>query len=192
MDKPPKTNGHSSVYIAAANNGGFDGGMIGPQRNFFAKVSTWNNDIFDAEIEYFPTEDHGSVPLIALYNGLNTIYQGFNIDMPKLVEDPTILKSHYDKWGKKLGYDLQPPEQVVNFLGYALMGQGKIDQAIDYFKQNVDMYPHSFNTYDSLAEAYMNKGETELAIEYYQKVIEIDGPSERVETVIKELKEKLK
>ena len=92
---------------------------------------------------------------------------------------------------KKLGYDLQPPENTINNLGYAFMGQGKIDQAIDYFKQNVKMYPNSSNTYDSLAEGYMEKGETKLAIEYYQKVISMDGKSDRIETVIKELKEKL-
>jgi len=194
LDKPPQ--GFTSLYIAAANNPDRKGAppqmMMRPQRNFFAKVSTWNSNTFNSAIEYFPNEDHGTVPLIALYNALKFVYQDFNINVENIMEDPSRLNSHYNNWSKKLGYDLQPPENTINNLGYAFMGQGKIAQAIDYFKQNVKMYPNSSNTYDSLAEGYMEKGETKLAIEYYQKVISMDGKSDRIEAVIKELQEKLK
>ncbi len=191
LNQKPK--GLTSLYIASANNGQDDSpsSMIGPQREFFAKVSTWNNDTFNSTIEYFPTEDHGSVPLIALHNGLRHLFKGHNIDIGKAIEDPSLLNNHFDTWSKKLGYDYRPPEGLVNYIGYIFLQQGKIDQAITYFKQNIEMYPDSSNTYDSLAEGYIEKGEIKLAIENYQKVISIEGKSERVEKVIEELKEKL-
>lgn len=61
---------------------------------------------------------------------------------------------------------------VLNGYGYRLIRKKHMEKAIKYFKMNVDAFPDYFNTYDSLAEAYMNKGDTELAIKYYKKAME--------------------
>ena len=51
------------------------------------------------------------------------------------------------------------------------MGQGKVDSAIAVFRKNVADYPKSWNTYDSLGEAYAKKGEKKLAVENYSKAL---------------------
>lgn len=53
--------------------------------------------------------------------------------------------------------------------GYALMGAGKTDDAIRVFELNVAEYPEGWNSYDSLAEGYMTKGNNARAIELYRK-----------------------
>ena len=65
-------------------------------------------------------------------------------------------------------------EADINRLGYELIGKNRIDDAIEIFKLNVDAYPRSANVYDSLAEAYLKKGDKELAIKFYSKAVEID------------------
>ncbi|HEX8457755.1 MAG TPA: amidohydrolase family protein [Pyrinomonadaceae bacterium] len=65
-------------------------------------------------------------------------------------------------------------ENFINTLGYYLVAQKRMKEAIDVFKLNVDAYPKSGNTYDSLAEAYMTNGDTEHAIEFYRKAIEVE------------------
>jgi tetratricopeptide (TPR) repeat protein len=65
-------------------------------------------------------------------------------------------------------------ERDLNVLGYELMGQKKLDLAVEVFKLNVEAYPDSFNVYDSLAEAYMNCGDRELAIKNYEKSLEVN------------------
>lgn len=62
----------------------------------------------------------------------------------------------------------------LNVLGYQLMGSGQLEAATRIFELNVEAYPNSFNVYDSLAEAYMNAGEDERAIEFYRKSLEIN------------------
>jgi tetratricopeptide (TPR) repeat protein len=62
-------------------------------------------------------------------------------------------------------------EADVNTLGYQFLGGGKIDDAIEVFKKNTELYPDSWNVWDSLAEGYMNKGEKQLAIENYKKAL---------------------
>ena len=69
-------------------------------------------------------------------------------------------------------YDFAEPE--LNRLGYQLLQSGKAREAIEVFKLNVEAYPEGFNTYDSLAEAYMAVNERELAKQNYKKSLELN------------------
>lgn len=60
-------------------------------------------------------------------------------------------------------------EADMNTYGYLLMGRNLVDSAIVVFRRNVRDYPKSWNTYDSLGEAYAKKGETRQAIEAYSR-----------------------
>jgi Flp pilus assembly protein TadD len=60
-------------------------------------------------------------------------------------------------------------EADINARGYQLLGAGKTDEAIEMFRKNVKDHPASWNTYDSLGDAYDKKGEKKLAIENYRK-----------------------
>lgn len=62
-------------------------------------------------------------------------------------------------------------EAEVNTYGYLLMGQGKVDSALVIFRKNTKDYPKSWNTYDSLAEAYAKKGDKKLAAQNYSKAL---------------------
>ncbi len=64
-------------------------------------------------------------------------------------------------------------ENVFNAIGYQLLQTGNFDDAIRIFKMNTDAYPLSANTWDSLAEACEANGQTELAIKYLKKALEI-------------------
>jgi imidazolonepropionase-like amidohydrolase len=69
-------------------------------------------------------------------------------------------------------YDFSEDEFIG--LGYGLLRMKKVPDAIEIFKLSVEVYPQSYNTYDSLAEAYMDNGDKERAIRCYQKSIEIN------------------
>ncbi len=62
-------------------------------------------------------------------------------------------------------------EPEMNLYGYELLGQQKFDEALAVFQKNVKDYPKSWNTYDSLAEAYAKKGDKKLANDYYAKAL---------------------
>ncbi|MBT4035445.1 MAG: MBL fold metallo-hydrolase [Candidatus Marinimicrobia bacterium] len=65
-------------------------------------------------------------------------------------------------------------ENVLNVLGYYLLGKDRLDDAIIIFKLNVKEYPRSFNVYDSLGEGYMNRGNLWRAKRNYKKSIRIN------------------
>ena len=54
-------------------------------------------------------------------------------------------------------------------------------------KINVALYPDAFNAYDSLGEAYMNHGNTELAIANYQKSLELNPENKNAVTMLEKL-----
>ena len=52
-----------------------------------------------------------------------------------------------------------------------------LDRAIEVFKLNTELYPTAFNTWDSLAEAYADRGERDAAIKYYEKSLALNPAS---------------
>jgi len=81
-------------------------------------------------------------------------------------------------------------EREFNSLGYKLLGEERIDDALAVFKLVVETWPDSWNAYDSLAEACLNNGQEELAKEYYLKSLELNPENENAKTILKQLKEK--
>ncbi|MFC2092898.1 serine hydrolase [Bacteroidota bacterium] len=81
-------------------------------------------------------------------------------------------------------------ENEINNFGYYLLGKERIDDAIEVFKLNVELFPDAFNTYDSLGEAYMIKGEKNLAIKNYEKSVELNPENTNGINILKKLKEK--
>jgi tetratricopeptide (TPR) repeat protein len=69
-------------------------------------------------------------------------------------------------------------ERQINTLGYQYLQTGKIDDAITLFRLNVETYPKSWNVYDSLAEAYMEDKQYDLAVKFYNVSIEINPDNE--------------
>ena len=76
-------------------------------------------------------------------------------------------KRHPDLWGRTT-------ETEINALGYALLGDGKTDLAIEVLHWNVASYPKSPNAYDSVAEAYLKQGDMPQATAWYRKTLEVD------------------
>ncbi len=81
-------------------------------------------------------------------------------------------------------------ESSMNGLGYQLLGSGKVDDALEIFKVIVEMYPQSANAYDSLAEAFMEKGDKKSAIKNYKKSLKLNPKNENAKKMIKKLKKK--
>ncbi len=65
-----------------------------------------------------------------------------------------------------------PPEGAINAAGYQQLQGGQVQAAIATFTLNVEAYPNSCNTYDSLSDAYLQAGDRAKALEYAQKAIE--------------------
>jgi Flp pilus assembly protein TadD len=89
------------------------------------------------------------------------------------------------------GHVSQPHNAVTsNQRGYARIYAGSFPDAIAIFKLNVRLHPNSWNVYDSLGEAYAKNGQTRLAIQNYQKSIQLNPSNTNGIQHLKELQDK--
>jgi predicted alpha/beta superfamily hydrolase len=122
---------------------------------------------FEYEVNHWTDEDHGSILMRTYLAGIRKTFAGWRIDAS--VQSLMALKSHYSKLSKRFGYEVKPPENIVNQFGYALLRSEKVDEAIEAFEENTKLYPDSANVYDSLAEALEKKGSKSKALANYEK-----------------------
>ncbi len=108
----------------------------------------------------------------ALLNAVNE--KGLVVGLEKLKE---FKKS--DKYSFK--------ESEINDAGYQFLQTDKTNEAIEFFKINVEIFPKSGNAYDSLAEAYLKSGNKKLAIENYKKAVELDATNENGKKILEEI-----
>ena len=99
----------------------------------------------------------------------------------KILEMHFLVKSTYENTDSNI-------EASLNTQGYNLLSKNKIDDAIKVFKLNTELFPAAFNTWDSLAEAFMTLGNKEKAIEYYQKSLDLNPKNENAKKYLASLR----
>ena len=86
------------------------------------------------------------------------------------------------------------PENEMNLFGYELLQNGNAKDAVEVFKMNVEAFPGSANTYDSLSDGYLALGNREEALRYADKTLEMlpkdTQAPEQFKTLIRESAEK--
>lgn len=85
------------------------------------------------------------------------------------------------KQGRLSAYSL---EAEVNQLGYELLGQGRQAAALAIFKLNTELYPDSFNTFDSYGECLLATGKRKAALKAYKKSLKLNPANEQAKRVL--------
>jgi len=123
------------------------------------------------QISKMPNDDHGTIVHPAIYTGLRSLYKTWK---PKDWDSLAGLTKHYLGLSKKFGYEIRVPEQTVNMMAYNLLLKKKDSaKAIAIFEENVKLYPHSANVYDSLGEGYEAAGQFDKALVNYERAIKM-------------------
>jgi len=128
---------------------------------------------FDFTYIQMKDEDHGSVPHLSIYNGLQAIYSDWQVPREIFIEGLASIEKHYKNISKKYGTKLEVSENTINILGYYYLNNKEFDKAIKVFKENVKRFPASANVYDSLGEAFENNKQIKKAEKNYQKAVEL-------------------
>lgn len=125
------------------------------------------------------------VELLSVHKSL--IDTMLNVAMKKGIDDA--IELYYDlKYDHAKDYNFS--EGQLNTLGYELMNGGKVNDAIEIFKLNVEQYPKSFNVYDSLGEGYMKAGNKKLAIKNYEKSLKLNPDNDNAKKMLQKLNSK--
>ena len=80
-------------------------------------------------------------------------------------------------------------EEQLMGVGYRLLRAGRLADAIEIFKLNVETFPSSGNSHDSLGEAYLASGNKPQALVSYRKVLELLPGNEHAQERVKRLEQ---
>jgi hypothetical protein len=130
-------------------------------------------------------DDHGSVPVRSTDLALRMVYPRWRVPRSFFAERQLApLQQHYARLSDEYGFDIPVPENMINQLGYMVMGSGDLAGAIEIFEVNVKNFPGSANVFDSLAEALENDEQHAMAAENYNRAYErgqeIDDPNTEI------------
>lgn len=77
-------------------------------------------------------------------------------------------------------------EEELNIFGYELLSKNKNEEALKIFKLNTELYPESFNVYDSYGECLMKMGDKKKGIKAYKKSLTLNAQNENARQIIEE------
>ena len=123
----------------------------------------------------YPEETHRTTELLGHYDGLRAVFADWPMPLDSKADLPLGglkgVEQHYRALSERMGFKVSA-ERGINSLGYALLGDKKIEEAVAAFSRNVELFPHSANTYDSLADALEAQGKPDLALRNVQRAVE--------------------
>ena len=71
------------------------------------------------------------------------------------------------------------PESLLNDIGYDLLKQSRVDDAIRAFRANIAAYPESPRVYEAIGDAYLAGGHRTAARDGYRRAAELDSTMTR-------------
>ncbi|WP_373494829.1 serine hydrolase, partial [Aquiflexum sp.] len=194
-----KIGGNMLIEIFQNDNVLYSKGLMGESKEF-VKISDStfigrdNNQpvVFKTKPETNKTEMVLLNPNTGVKEGsFSKMDDGEKIPIELLVAgDFDLALKEYQAMKKRDPNDPTIAEDNLNILGYRFMENDKLKISQDIFKINTILYPNSSNVYDSYAEASMEIGEIDLAIENYKKSLSLDPQNANAEKMIAELQKK--
>jgi CubicO group peptidase (beta-lactamase class C family) len=128
--------------------------------------------------------------IIAILNNqaFDTPKQSISEALYKLAEkDVALAVAEYRKLKATKADSYDFAETELQGLGYQLVGMKRLQDAVEIFKLNVEMFPKSSNAYDTLGETYLELGQKDLALVNYKKAVELDPKNAVAIRVVRQL-----
>jgi CubicO group peptidase (beta-lactamase class C family) len=158
------------------------------------------NELFNTTITFLPND----IVVIIMANMANVadalaerVEQIARGKEPKPFDEPKSITLY--RLFKQKGYDyikanlkeLAPnvfqfpyDERFLNYYGYQFLKQKEYEVALQAFQMNTELFPHYINGYDSLAEAYLGKGDAANAAKYYKQVLVMDPENQNAKKML--------
>ena len=154
---------------------------------FNSILETYNQSGLRYAYKYYPSDSHGSVPMIAEYDGLRFIFDAYNVSLAEAIERPQYLAEHFARASAALGYHIDPPEAMLDLIGHVGIARDTA-AALTLLEMNAKLYPTSANAVASLGDVWLAKKDTTKAVQYYEKAVAMRPGLQRAKEAVRKLK----
>lgn len=170
------------LYVAQANmpfSPGLKGGRLGAAIQDFKSIVGQTQD---CQFDFFPNEDHFSIPTISIFSGLRWVFRNYRYDL-QAVKYATVdsLEHHQKRLNEMFGVALAPPGKVYNQVGRYLYFQEREQVAGKALLEfNAKHYPTSIPALLSLASIYEAEGQTVALIAQLERVLALEPDNNQI------------
>jgi sugar lactone lactonase YvrE len=132
-----------------------------------------------------PFRDRGKLPPLSVVRA---------IELPGLTATVLSALDHAGIEGAEVAYERYRRQHPgftgleVNALGYRLLEEERLEAAVSLFEWNARDYPSQWWTWDSLGDGYRAAGKVELAIEAFEKSLELNKDNKNANEALRELR----
>lgn len=146
--------------------------------------------------QFYPDDGHSSLTFAAQHDALRFVFDFYRLRVEKdEQEDPhfdiaSFYTAHYKNVSQKMSYLVRPSKSDLNNQGYNYLGHKQYDKSEFFFNLLVETYPDDPNSYDSLGDLLVAKGEKQKAIAAFKKSLTLGEMKETKEKLAALLEEK--
>lgn len=140
----------SSLFFANANS---KGNQKEPSKQHFAHFEAKKTTLnlfktteaknLNYHYKYYEEEDHGSVVLPSLIDGLRAVFKGYRINVKELIKNPTLLEKNYTDLSNKLGFNLKPQAAYLDRVVNLALKRNEEENAVILNNINKKLYPNN-------------------------------------------------
>jgi predicted alpha/beta superfamily hydrolase len=163
----------ADLYMSMADE---DGTMLGGAWKLSAALEESKLADLRWQFKRYPEEDHGTVPYISTYEGLQSVFAGFSIANPiTLFEEAGVpaFERHYALVSKRLGYTVPVPARAYGDALSELSNRGRFAEAEEVGKKMLQIDPKNTWALSSLAQVAAKQKDEPKAIGYLTQVLQL-------------------
>ena len=179
---------NSNVYITTAA-GGKDKQQFHMDMHDSLKTAL-NRLGINAILKIYENENHGSVRLPSIIDGLTHLYQGFSFGYILATDSVTVAEAnkHYAAFSKKVSYSFTCPPEIYRWIGFANHSQANWTEAIKAYQLCLNMFQNDLNVTKEIAESYFALNQIEQSLNFYEKAFSLDPLNTELQTKIEVVK----
>jgi predicted alpha/beta superfamily hydrolase len=168
-----KLNG-KTLYVAQANtlNAGDTSRNVHFESimQFNAIMQSYDRSGIRYGYRYYDHDDHGSVPMIAEYDALRFIFDGYKLPLLQVLDHPDLLTEHFRAVSERLGATFTPSEGMVRMLAQIELPRDTAN-AIQLGEIRARLYPDSYRALEFLGDVWAARDDRARARTYYEQAL---------------------
>lgn len=165
--------------------------MISANFTLLKELETNHSDKINWDFQYYQEEDHLSIRLRSLYDGLESYFAACKIPYNHLWYNNSEALIEHLKAASDIHHKISPlySQQLINNYAWKFINRNDLDGALQLLAYNDEYYPESSQVYYLIGEVYERKGDNKNALLHYEKSWSY-YPDDNVKAKIQELKNK--
>jgi len=124
-------------------------------------------------VAHYIEKNEDFIPPLRLKDGLRELFREYRFPDNREVRGLADITAHYAVLSERFGFEVDVPEMTLASKADELNKIGASDSARVILEYLIEVYPASADGYWGLANLHRERGNSELAIEYYRKCLDI-------------------